>query len=160
MDELKQKFLDLSPKDQLMLAVGGLAVLVYILVFLLLVPMQKETAKMQKRNTAALHEQQRVRDLASKLMAKQQAGEAGNQGDQSLNGILNTSLRDYELRMENFQPSGNSARVRLSSGDFNQVLAWLNEMETRQGMVIKNLTMAADEKPGAVMVSLTIAQGS
>lgn len=158
LDELKQKFLDLSPKDQLMLAVGALAVLVYILLFVILLPMQSEMRKMEKRNMQALDEQGEVRELAGKLLAKQNAGESTG-GDQSLNGILNSSLRAHGLLMENFQPSGNSARVRLRSGEFNKVLGWINEMEVRQGMTIKNLTMTADESPGSVMVSLTIQQG-
>lgn len=159
LDELKEKFLDLSPRDQLMLVVGTLAVLVYILVFMVLMPLHNELASTQKRNNALLEEQGRVRDLASKVMAAKQAGDSPGNAGQSLNALLNSTLRDHGLRMENFQPSGNSARVRLASAEFNKVVAWLNELEIQRGIQIKDLTITADQAPGSVLVNLHMQRG-
>ncbi len=159
MNELKQRFLDLSPRDQLMLVLGGLALLTYILVFVVLLPMQRDLERMDTRNRQALDEQQNVRQLAGQVLATQQTGGQAGPADGSLNGILNESLRQHGLRMENFQPSGNSARVRLAPSEFNRVLAWLHDMEVRQGLNIRDLTIGADQHPGAVLVSLQLQQG-
>ncbi len=158
MNELKQLFLDQSPRDQLMLSVGGLVVLVYILLFLVLFPMQNDLAKKQKRNESALAEQQRVYELAGQVLAKQQGGSDGST-DQSLNSLLNQSLREFGLAMEQFQPTGNAARVRLATSEFNKVLAWLHEMEIKQGVLIKDLSVTADKNPGAVLVNLQLVRG-
>lgn len=157
MNELKQWFLDQNPRDQVVLSVGGIAVLIYILLFLVLFPMQEELAKTQKRNQAALGEQQRVFELAGQVLGKREAGEGG--GTQNLNGILNQSLREFGLRMEQFQPSGGAARVRLATSEFNKVLAWLHELEIKQGIMVKDLTVTADNNPGAVSVHLQLVQG-
>ena len=158
MNEMKQWFLDQSPRDQLMLSIGSVAVLLYVLIFMLLLPMYDELETKQKRNLAVMEEQQRVRALASQVLGQQQSP-TGSTAGQSLNGLLNQSLREFGLNMENFQPSGNAARVRLGSSEFNKVFAWLNEMEMKQGVQVKDLTITTDKDPGAVLVNLQLVRG-
>lgn len=158
MNEIKQWFLDQSPRDQMMISVGGIVVVLYILLVVVLMPMYENLEQTQRRNLAALNEQQRVRELAGQVLAQKQ-NPSGSTAGQSLNALLNQSLREYGLSMENFQPSGNAARVRLGASEFNKVLAWLNEMEVKQGVQIKDLTITADQGPGAVGVNLHIARG-
>lgn len=158
MNDIKQWFLDQSPRDQMMLSAGGIAVVLYILLFMVLMPLYESLEKTEKRNLAVMAEQQRVRELASQVLAQQKSPSGATAG-QSLNALLNQSLREFGLTMENFQPSGNSARVRLGSSEFNKVLAWLHEMEVKQGVQIKDLTITADQGPGAVLVNLQMVRG-
>lgn len=157
MNEVKQWFLDQSPRDQMMLSVGGIAVVLYILLFMVLMPLYDNLEKTQQRNLAAMAEQQRVRELAGQVMAQKQSP-SGSTAGQNLNALLNESLREHGLTMENFQPSGNTARVRLGASEFNKVLAWLTEMEIKHGVQIKDLTIT-EQGPGAVGVNLQIARG-
>lgn len=158
MNDIKQWFLDQSPRDQMMLSAGGIAVVLYILLFMVLMPLYENLEKTEKRNLAVMAEQQRVRELASQVLAQQKSPSGATAG-QNLNALLNQSLREFGLTMENFQPSGNSARVRLGSSEFNKVLAWLHEMEVKQGVQIKDLTITADQGPGAVLVNLQMVRG-
>lgn len=158
MNDVKQWFLDQSPRDQMMLSAGAIAVLLYVLLFMVLMPMYDNLERTQQRNLAAMSEQQRVRQLAGQVLAQKQSPTGATSG-QNLNALLNQSLREFGLTMENFQPSGDSARVRLGSSEFNKVLAWLNEMETKQGVQIKDLTITADQGPGAVLVNLQLVRG-
>lgn len=156
MNEIKDKFLALSPRDQLMIVIGTAVVVLYILIFVVLFPMQNNVDKLDKRVFASLDEQQRVHKLAGSVMANQQEGGGGQQ---SINALLNNSLGKFGLRMDNFQPSGSTARVRLDSADFNKVMGWLHEMEIKQNIQIKDLTITADDKPGAVLVNIQLQQG-
>lgn len=158
MNDLKQWFLDQSPRDQLVLSVGGVATVIFILLFMVLLPMYDDLESTQRRNLAAVNEQQRVRELAGQVIGQQQSPSGATAG-QNLNALLNESLREFGLTMENFQPSGDSARVRLGSSDFNKVIAWLTEMEVKQGVQIKDLTITADQGPGAVLVNLQLVRG-
>ena len=158
MNDIKQWFLDQSPRDQMMVSVGGIAVVIYILVFLVLFPLQNNLEKTEKRNLASLQAQQTVRELAGQVLARQQAGQQEG-GAQNLTSLLNNSTREFGLTMENVQPTGNSARVRLSASEFNKVLAWLHEMEIKQGLQVTDLTIAADKNPGVVQVNLQLTQG-
>ncbi len=159
MNELKQWFFDLSPRDQLMLVVGGGLLLVYILVFLVYFPMKDGLEQTQRRNIAAMEEQQRVRELAGQVLATRAAGGDPAAGGGSLNAALNSSLREHGLAMENFQPSGSGARVRLGTSEFTRVLAWLHDLEVKRGLHIRDLTITADPSPGAVVVNLQLQQG-
>lgn len=159
MNEAKEWFLNLNSRDQLMLAIGGFAFLIYILLFMILIPMQGELERKKQGNLAAMSEQQRVHHLAGQVLGREQQQSNGRDTQQSLNALLNSSLRQFGLRMESFQPSGDTARVRLSSSEFNKVLAWLDEMETKKGVQIRDLTITADNDPGAVLVNLQIMQG-
>jgi general secretion pathway protein M len=158
MNELKQWFLDQSPRDQMVLSAAAVVVGIFILLFLVLSPMQADLDKKQKRNLGALQEQQMVRDLAGQLLARQQSGQGGGNSN-SLTSLLSESTRNFGLTMENIQPSGNTARLRLAAADFKQVLAWLNEMEIKQGLQVSDLTLVADKAPGTVIVNLQLAQG-
>lgn len=158
MNDIKQWFLDQSPRDQMMLSIAGVAVLIYILIFMVLFPLQNDLERTEKRNLAALQEQQEVRQLAGQVLARQQSGQTGG-GTQNLTSLLNDSTREFGLTMENVQPSGNSARVRLGASDFNKVLSWLHEMEIKRGLQISDLTITADRNPGVVQVNLQLTQG-
>ncbi len=157
MNEWKEKFFLLSARDQLMLVVGAAAIFLYILLFVVLGPLQSKLELQRKRVAAAVAEQQNVYSLAGKVKALQSGG--GQVANQSLNAIINDSLRQFGLRMENFQPSGSAARLRLAAADFNQVLPWLHELEIKQGLQIKDLTLTADKNPGAVLVNIQVQQG-
>lgn len=160
MNELKQWFFDLSPRDQLMLVVGGGLLLVYILVFVVYFPMKDGLEQTERRNIAAMEEQQRVRELAGQVLATRAAGgDPAAGGGGSLNAALNSSLREHGLAMENFQPSGSGARVRLGTSEFTRVLAWLHDLEVKRGLHIRDLTITADPAPGAVVVNLQLQQG-
>lgn len=157
LQDLKDKFYELAPRDQLMLIVLVGAVVLYVLFFVVYVPLKNDLAGESKRVVALHQEQARVRSLAGQVLALQAAG--GDVNNQNINSILNDSSREFGLRMENFQPSGNSVRVRLAAADFNQVLAWLQELELKQGLQIKDLTLTADQRPGAVLTNVQVQQG-
>lgn len=159
MNEIKQWFLDQNPRDQMMLSLGGVAVLIYVLIFLVLFPLQNDLERKEKRNLASLQEQQEVRQLAGQMLARQQSGQNGNSSNQNLTSLLNETTRNHGLTMENIQPSGNSARVRLGASDFNRVLAWLHDMEIKHGLQITDLTITADRNPGVVQVNIQLTQG-
>lgn len=157
MNEFKQWFMDQSPRDQMMLSAGGVVVLLYILIFMVLLPLQNDLQRTEKRNMVALQEQEEVRQLAGQLLARQGAGQEAVA--QNLTSLLNDSTREFGLIMENLQPSGNSARVRLGASSFNNVLAWLNEMENKHGLQISDVTITADRNPGVVQVNIQLTQG-
>lgn len=158
MNELKQWFLDQSPRDQLMLSIGGAFVFAFILIFVVLFPMQDKLDKMEMRNQAALGEQQEVLTMAGDLLAQGGTSSSPNSSS-SLNGLINSTTRKHNIRMESLQPSGDTARVRIGASEFNNVMAWLNEMENKRGMQIKDLSITASSAPGSVVVQLQLVQG-
>lgn len=146
MNEFKNWFLQNSPREQLLLAVGAIAVAVALLYVGLLLPLINARDKQQVNNRAVMAQQIEVRRLAAEVLGQQQSG-ATNQS--SLAQITNTTLRNNDLKMEDFQPTGNdNVRVRLANVEFNKVMSWLNELENKEGVQIKEVSVTAGDVQG------------
>jgi general secretion pathway protein M len=146
MNEFKNWFLQNSQREQLLISVGGVTVILVLLYMLVLVPLVKNRDKQVLNNRAVTAQQQQVRELAAQYLGEQQSG--GNQ-PMSLAQLINTSLRNHDLRMDDFQPTGEQdVRVRLDRVEYNKVMAWLDELENKKGVQIKEVSVSVDEVAG------------
>lgn len=72
---------------------------------------------------------------------------------QSLLGVIDRSAKAKKLgdALKRVQPDGTSkARVWLEDADFDVVIGWLEELETRQGVSIEIITFEKQEEAGLV----------
>ncbi len=146
MNEFKNWFLQNSQREQLLISVGGVVVILTMLYLLALVPLTKNRDKQIINNRAVVAQQQQVRELAAQYLGEQQSG--GSQ-PMSLAQLINTSLRNHDLRMDDFQPTGEQdVRVRLDRVEYNKVMAWLDELENKKGVQVKEVSVAVDEVAG------------
>jgi len=156
MNQLREMFLQASPREQLAISAGGGLLTILLLFTLVLLPAQKKRDKQIRMNEAALTEQQQVRELASQLLGRAQTPDQSVVSG-SLIDVLNATLPKYQLQMEDFQPSGNTdARVRLAKADLNSVLAWVNEMENVNSVQVKELTAATGPETGSAIINLRL----
>ena len=155
MNQLKEAFLQASPREQLIISLGGGLLVIVLLFMFVLVPAQKKRDAQLRINASALNEKQQVRELAAQVLAQAQNPNAGAGG--SLIDLLNRSLPKYELHMEDFQPSGaGDARVRLAKADLNKIFSWLNELENVEGVQVKDLSAATGPETGSAVVNLRL----
>ena len=146
MNEFKHWFLQNSPREQLLLAIGAIALTVTALYMGLLLPLIDARDKQQMNNRAVMAQQIEVRRLAAEVLGQQQSGTTNQR---SLAQITNTTLRNNDLKMEDFQPTGNdNVRVRLANVEFNKVMSWLNELENKEGVQIKEVSVTAGDVEG------------
>lgn len=146
MNEFKNWFLQKSPREQLLLAVGAIALLVTLLYVGLLLPLIEARDKQLVNNRALMAQQIEVRNLAATVLGQQQSGSTNQR---SLAQITNTSLRNNDLKMEDFQPTGNdNVRVRLANVEFNKVMSWLNDLESKEGVQVKEVSVTASDIRG------------
>ena len=146
MNEFKNWFLQKSPREQLLLAVGAIALLVTLLYVGLLLPLIESRDKQLVNNRALMAQQIEVRSLAATVLGQQQSGSTNQR---SLAQITNTSLRNNDLKMEDFQPTGNdNVRVRLANVEFNKVMSWLNDLENKEGVQVKEVSVTASDIQG------------
>ena len=153
MNDFKNWFLQNSPREQLLLGVGAVALVLTLLYAGLLVPLTNDRDKQITNNQAVMAQQGEVRRLAAEVLGQQQSGSAAQA---SLAQVTNKSLRNHGLRMEDFSPTGDSnVRVRLANVEFNKVMAWLDELENKEGIQIKEVSVTADEVKG-VLATVTV----
>lgn len=155
MEAFKDWFLQKAPREQIFLGFLSVAVVLTIIYAGFLLPMAKERDAQLTNNRALLAQQIEVRKLAADVLGQKQAGSSQVV---SLAQVANKTLREHGLTMEDYNPRGESgARVRLASVEYNKVMAWLDDLENRSGVQIKEVSSTADDVSGVLKtVSVTL----
>ncbi|MEC8207766.1 MAG: type II secretion system protein GspM, partial [Pseudomonadota bacterium] len=91
-----------------------------------------------------------VDDSIVKLKA---SGSARVTNNRNLSQIVNSTRNRYQITISKMQPNDNSLRLTIDSVEFNKLVEWLDELVNSQGVLIENLDLSKDDKPGFVRVS-------
>jgi len=156
MNEIKAWWDQASSRDQMAVAICGVLVAIYILYAAILKPVVNMRDSQVLKNTAQQQALERVRSMAATWVAHQgSANQSGQQG--SIVEMVDGSLRKHELKMSGMQPSGNSdVRLRLEQVPFDNLLAWLYDMEITQRVQVKDISVATGASDGLVSVNLRL----
>lgn len=152
LEKLQQQ---LSLRDQAMLALLAGALALYVVYQAILHPLAAANQRLENQNTAAQKSLAAVTQMAAELRALQQNSAPGAADqNENLTQLIDRTVAAHELRMSRFQPgSGGDVQVRLDNMSSDQVLRWLNELESAQGVTIRELVVAPASGPGLVNVS-------
>ena len=160
--QFQQWFNNLPRKEQTMLLIGGGAVLVYIVFVLVLAPMSKSVSELQRKNQVAAETLAEVQRLAAEYKQLESNGggkPAASRG--SLTRLVDSSVQSNQLTMSRFQPSSTGdVQVRFENAVFNNIVAWLNDIEVVNGVMIKDLTISPGSADGLVNVSVRLNGGA
>lgn len=154
-DQLKEWWGQAPTRDQLAIVALGGCLALYILYAAVLKSAWDMRDKQIDSTNSQLAALERVRNLAAQWANR--GGGSSSTGGGSLVEIVDNSLRQNKLRLNNMQPSGsNAVRLRLESVEFNALLAWLNQMETQQQLNIKEISIAGSKDAGMVSANLRL----
>ena len=142
-------------REQMMILGCGLAVLLYLLWLMVLVPIEKKRDQLFAANTASTQTLGRVQVMAAQIQQARNAGTSAS--SENISGLIDSTLRANGLSMSGFQPGTNGeARVRLDRASYDSLMQWLYELEFKQGVTISDLSIAATNDPGQVTVNLRL----
>lgn len=154
---MKQWFNNLRRQEQLMVLVGGAVVAVYVVFVFILGPMADTRDKLQRQNQAAATTLAEVKALAEQYRRLQGGGSPTPATGGSLTRIVDTTVKHNQLSMSRFQPSSSGdVQVRFENALFNNLVAWLNELEVENGVLIKDLSITPGSGTGLVNVSVRL----
>ena len=158
MNKLRAWYAGLQPREQRVVAIGGIAVAVLILVLGILMPLQSGVSSAVKRN-----ETKRA-DLAWMQVNAPEVRAAGNQLP-SDTGEAPVVLVDRVGReaglasaLRGTQPNGTGVRVQLESAPFDTLVTWLATLDARYGLAIETITVDRAARPGVVNATITFTQ--
>ena len=155
MDKIKDWWDQASSKDQLYVVVCGIALLLYILFIGIFKPVKGMRDSQLKSNKAQLASLERVKEMAAQLKQSNEQGTT-RQGP-SLDRSVQSSLSKNGLRASSMDANGNNGlRIRVENAPFDSMLAWLYDLEVSQGLIMKDISVAAGSSPGTVSVNLRI----
>jgi general secretion pathway protein M len=148
----------LQVREQRMVALGGIALALIILVGGILLPLQSAVSSAEARNDTKRQDLMWMRANAAEIRA------AGSQlpADSSEAPVV---LVDRVGRaagltdaLRGTQPSGSGVRVQLEGAPFDVVVTWLATLDQRYGLSIESITVDRTVKPGLINASITFTQ--
>ena len=157
---MQQWFNGLERKEQLMLLLAAALVFLYVVFYLILTPMSASVAELNARNQQAQVSLQNVEALAQEYTQLQQSGAGKKSSKTNLTRLIDSTVKSNGLTMNRFQPSSSGdVQVRFENAEFNNILAWLHELENGNAVLIKDLSVSPGSASGFVNVSVRLRQG-
>lgn len=157
---MQQWFNRLKRNEQFMLLLAAALIFLYVVFFLILGPMSVSVSAMNVRNQQAQISLKNVKDMAKEYSVLQQSGAGKKTSKANLTRLIDSTVKTNDLTMNRFQPSSSGdVQVRFENAAFNNILAWLYELENGNGVVIKDLSISPGSASGFVNVSVRLRQG-
>ena len=155
---MEKWFNNLESREQLLLMVGGFFVVLYLLYLVLWNPIANKRDDLLVQNQAVAQSLGSVRSLAAEYQALKRSGAAGKSPvGSNLSRIVDTSVARNQLKMNRFQPSSSGdVQVRFENAVFNNIVAWLYELESEYAIEVKELSVTPGAAAGLVNVSVRL----
>ena len=132
---------------------------IYLLYMLIWSPLASARDDMLVRNKGVAASLTRVDALVSEVRLLRQSG-AGNTSKRNLTSLINQSTSRMNLQVSRLQPnSRGELQVRLENASFDDILAWLYQMEYSQGLLVREVSLTQSGSAGRVNASIRLAQG-
>jgi general secretion pathway protein M len=158
MNKLVGWYQGLQPREQRMVAFGGIALTLIILFGAILLPLQSAVSGAEARNESKRQDLVWMRANAAEIRA------AGNQlpvdSAEPPVVLVDRVGRAAGLTdaLRGTQPNGNGVRVQLEGAPFDTVVTWLATLDQRYGLSIESITLDRTVKPGLINASITFTQ--
>jgi general secretion pathway protein M len=157
-NKLRTWYAGLQQREQRMVAIGGVAVAVLVLVLGILVPLQSAVSSAVKGNET------KRQDLAWMQANAPEIRAAGNEvaadtGEAPV-VLVDRVAREAGLAsaLRGTQPNGTGVRVQLEAASFDTLVTWLATLDERYGLAIESITVDRAAQPGVVNASITFTQ--
>jgi general secretion pathway protein M len=151
MDKLKSMFLQLSEREQRLVMISAIMLLVAIFYWGIWSPLNTSIDKAQnavKNQTELLAWVQKNANKAVQLRSS-----SGNKASfsGSLPQAVNQSASRMQIAISRMQPQGDELQVWIDQAPFNDVLSWLQSLE-KTGVSILDIDIAESDLPGQVKI--------
>lgn len=141
----------LNLREQRLVLISGVCVSVFLLYNLLWLPLnesltntEKMVANRQALLTWVTENTARYQTIKSTTGVKKSSG--------SISSIVNRTAEQQQLTITRLQPQGDSLQVWIDSAPFNQLLLWLENLASNEGLQVQAIDLAQGDVPGEVRV--------
>ena len=158
MNKLSAWYAGLQPREQRMVAVGGVGVAVLILLFGILMPLQSAVSSAVKSNETKREDLAWMRVNAPEIRAS--GGQLPADTGEAPVVLVDRVGREAGLgsALRGTQPNGTGVRVQLEAASFDTLVSWLATLDERYGLAIESITVDRTAQPGTVNASITFSQ--
>lgn len=144
-------------REQTILLVGGMLVVLYIFWLAVLSPLQTARDRQIQMNVGTTQSLGRVQLLAAQILQSRNQGAQNSAGGENISSLIDASLQANGLSMSGFQPgTAGEVRVRLDRAPFESLLQWLYDVEFKHNVTVRDLSIAGTNDPGQVTVNVRL----
>ena len=151
MDKLKSTFLQLSDREQRLVIISAVLVLVAIFYWGIWSPLNTSL----ERDQTAVKNQTELLDWVQKNANRAVQLRSGGVNKASFSGslpqVVNQSANSMKIAISRMQPQGDELQVWIDQAPFNDVLSWLQSLE-KTGVSILDMDIVASDLPGQVKI--------
>ena len=147
---MKTWWQQLNLREQRLIMAMAAAISVFILYGLIWQPLNENIASSKlkiERQQALLSW---VEDNTKRY--KQAKLTSGNRSGASLSSIVNRTSRQNDIIITRMQPQADDLQVWIDEISFNQLLTWLEQLASREGLRVKNIDLSLADEQGVVRV--------
>lgn len=160
LDNFKAWFLAREPRERLTLAAGAVAVALTLLFLLVIEPMTSYRAALESRVAQQRETVAWMQAAAAELKSRPAASLPSNTSGSLLTRIdAAAKAGGLGSAVKRIQQDGNrAARVRVEGAVFDDLVLWLEALQSQYGVRAADITLERGEAPGRVNASLTLAE--
>ena len=156
---MKQYWANLQPRERHTLLGGGISLILILLYTLVLDPFRQELVRLQQSveaQTAELAWMQQASAEVKRLRGNAPAAQRVT--GRSLMSQVDASARSTGLSgaIKEIKPEGQGVKVRLEQVSFDDMLLWLEQLNSKQGVGVSGLVMERLSQPGRVNASVVL----
>jgi general secretion pathway protein M len=155
---MKDWLQQLNQREQVSLLALGFALAAYLLYMLVWSPLDGMRDRLQVQNQVVAGSLQRVDAMVSEILQLRDSG-TQTHSRRNLTTLINQSTSRLQLQVTRLQPnSRGEIQVRLENAAFDDILLWLHEMEYREGLLVREVSITQAGTVGRVNATVRIAQ--
>jgi general secretion pathway protein M len=148
--QIIKQWQSLKEQEQRLLMLAGGIFVIFIFVMGIFRPLSEGVDKAYKDKQ---RQQELLAWVTNSVGALKSNASVNNTGRMNLSQLVNRTRGKYAISISKMQPSDGALRVNIDSVEFNQLIAWVDELTNKHGVKVENLDIAQGNVPGFVRVS-------
>lgn len=155
---MKEWFAGLNQREQMSLLALGIALALYLVYMVAWAPLAERRSALAVQNESVAQSLQRVDAMVSEIIRLREGGGA-SASRRNLTALVNQSTGRHGLQVSRLQPnSRGDIQVRLENAVFDDLLAWLNDVENREALLVTEIAITRSGNVGRVNATIRISQ--
>jgi type II secretory pathway component PulM len=156
---MKAWFARFNQREQLSLVALVASLVLFAIFHLVWSPLSTARDSLEVQNQGVAQKLVRVDAMVSEIMQLRASGGAAA-GKQNLTSLVNQTTGYRNLAVTRLQPnSRGELQVRFEAVSFDDLMAWVHDMEYREALVVRELSITQAGSSGRVNCTIRLAQG-
>jgi general secretion pathway protein M len=161
LEEIQNWYQGLQQRERQLVLAASVVIIVTLFYLIIWEPVHKSIEEQTQKYQSQTGILQWMQNAATEVNSLRASGGAkrrtgGNQPVTLLveNSAATAGLKPYLSKLESTSDKG--ARVTIDAASFDQLLIWLNTLQTQYGISVTSANLDRNEKPGTVNVRMTL----